>query len=165
MDRFGEQIIDVQKLCVEKIVKVPKIAQQVEDTQFRHSADGKNLKTGSSSEPVNKLRTVLKFKFLLHFQTSRYVTESMLTAKEENTASVNTNAKAGPRQKSTVTLTSPFLFLFLKGSGSILKHNHHMIMSVTMCQKLSPDCYDMINQSLGEATERSTTVTSSKSAG
>ena len=28
-----------------------------EDAQFRHSAVGKNLKTGSSSGPVNKLRT------------------------------------------------------------------------------------------------------------
>ena len=33
------------------------------------------------------------------------------------------------------------------------------------CQKSSPDCYEMINQSLEEATERSTTVTSSTSAG
>ena len=33
------------------------------------------------------------------------------------------------------------------------------------CQKPSPDCYDMIKQSLEEATERSTTVTSSKSVG
>ena len=38
-------------------------------------------------------------------------------------------------------------------------------MGVVRFQKLSPDCYDMIDQSLKEATERSTTVTSSKSAG
>ena len=55
--RVVEQVIDVQTLQVEKIVKVPRIEQQVEDTLFRHSAVGKNLKTGSSSEPVNKLRT------------------------------------------------------------------------------------------------------------
>ena len=53
-----EQIIDVQKPHVmEKIVKVPKITQQDEDTQYRQSAVRENLKTGSSSEPVNKLRT------------------------------------------------------------------------------------------------------------
>ena len=40
-----------------------------------------------------------------------------------------------------------------------------MIISVMKCQKPSPDCYDMINQSHEEATERSPTVTSSKSAG
>ena len=39
------------------------------------------------------------------------------------------------------------------------------MIGVFECQKLSPDCYDMINQSIEEATERSTTVTSSKSAG
>ena len=36
----------------------------------------------------------------------KYVTESMPTAKEENTASGKPIAKARPRQKSTVTLTS-----------------------------------------------------------
>ena len=35
-----------------------------------------------------------------------YVTESMLTAKEEDTASGKHIAKARPRQKTTVTLTS-----------------------------------------------------------
>ena len=58
MERVVEQIIDVQKPRVmEKIVKVPKITQQVEDTQYRQSAVGENLKTGFSSEPVNKTRT------------------------------------------------------------------------------------------------------------
>ena len=47
----------------------------------------------------------------------------------------------------------------------MLKQNDHTIISVMKCQKPSPDCYDMINQSLEDATERSTTVTSSKSAG
>ena len=46
-----------------------------------------------------------------------------------------------------------------------MKHNDHTITCVLECQQPSPDCYDMINQSLEEATERSTTVTSSKSAG
>ena len=36
----------------------------------------------------------------------KYVTESMLTTKEEDIASVNPIAKARPRQKPTVTLTS-----------------------------------------------------------
>ena len=36
----------------------------------------------------------------------RYVTESMPTAKEENTASGKPIAKARPKQKPTVTLTS-----------------------------------------------------------
>ena len=45
-----------------------------------------------------------------------------------------------------------------------MKQNDHMIISVMKCQKPSPDCYDMINQSWEEATERSTTVTSSTSA-
>ena len=32
-----------------------------------------------------------------------------------------------------------------------MKQNDHMITSVIKCQKPSPDCYDMINQSLEEA--------------
>ena len=51
MERVVEQIIDVQKPQVlEKIVKVPKITQQVEDTQYRQSAVGENLKTVSSEQ-------------------------------------------------------------------------------------------------------------------
>ena len=46
-----------------------------------------------------------------------------------------------------------------------MKHNDHTIISVMKCQKLSPDCYDMIKQSLEEVTEQSTKVISSKSAG
>ena len=52
--RVVEQIIDVQKPQVlEKIVKVPKITQQVEDTQYRQSAVGENLKTVSSEQVAN----------------------------------------------------------------------------------------------------------------
>ena len=94
----------------------------------------------------------------------KYVTESMLTAKEEDTAWWKPIAKARPRQKPTVTLTSVSIPV-PERNGSILKHNDHMIISVMRCQKPSPDCYDMINRSLEEVTERSTTVTSSKSAG
>ena len=42
----------------------------------------------------------------------RYVTESMPTAKEENTASVKPIAKARPRQMPTVTLTSVSILVF-----------------------------------------------------
>ena len=47
----------------------------------------------------------------------KYVTESMLTMKEEETASGEPITKARPRQKPTVTLTSVSLFLFLKEDG------------------------------------------------
>ena len=53
----------------------------------------------------------------------------------------------------------------LKGNGSTLKQIGQTITSVIKCQKPWPDCYDMINQSLEEATEQSTAVTSSKNAG
>ena len=46
----------------------------------------------------------------------RYMTESMPTAKEENTASGKPFAKARLRQKLTVPLTS-ITFLFFKGNG------------------------------------------------
>ena len=96
----------------------------------------------------------------------KYVTEPMLTKKEEDIASVKPIAKARPRQKEAHGKRwLPFLFLFLKGNGSTLKHNDHMITSVMKCQKSWPDCYDMMNQSLEEATKQSTTTSSSKSAG
>ena len=85
----------------------------------------------------------------------KHVTESMLTTKEEDIASVKPIAEARPRQKPTVTLTLRFFSCSWKGNGSIMKQNDHMVTSVMKCQKPSPDCYDMINQSLEEATERS----------
>ena len=42
---------------MEKIVKVQKITQRVEDTQYRHSAVGEDFKSGSSSDSLNKLWT------------------------------------------------------------------------------------------------------------
>ena len=60
MERVVEQIIDVQKKpqVMENIVKVPKITQQVEDTQYRQSAARENLKTGiqqrTSEQVANK---------------------------------------------------------------------------------------------------------------
>ena len=93
----------------------------------------------------------------------KYVTESMPTAKEEDITSGKTIATARPRQKPTVTLTSVSI-LFLIGNESTLKHNDHTIRNVIKCQKLPLDLY-YTNQSLEESTERSTTVTSSKSAG
>ena len=58
--------------------------------------------------------TVSKFKYHLCFKTivrivngvDKYVTESMLTTKEEDIASGKPIAKARPRQKRAVTLTS-----------------------------------------------------------
>ena len=49
LERVVEQIIDVQKpQVIENIVKVQKkITQQVEDTQYRHSAVGEDFKSGS----------------------------------------------------------------------------------------------------------------------
>ena len=124
------------------------------------------------------LDTVSKFKIPSLFEDNiaswvrivngvdKYVTESMLTTKEEDVASEKPIAKARPRQKPTVTLTSvSIIVLIRKWNGSTLKHNDHTITSVMKCQKPSPDCEDMINQSLEEAMEQSTTVTSSKSAG
>ena len=64
--------------------------------------------------------TVSKFKFHLCFKTipflvrilngvDKYVTESMLTTKEEDKASGKPIAKGRPRQKPTVTLTSVYI--------------------------------------------------------
>ena len=56
LERVVEQIIDVQKpLAMEKIVKVQKNTQQVEDTQNRHSAGGEDFKSGFRSDSLNKL--------------------------------------------------------------------------------------------------------------
>ena len=54
VERVVEQVIDVQKSQVmEKIVKFPKITQHVEDTQYRQSAVGENLKTVSNEQVAN----------------------------------------------------------------------------------------------------------------
>ena len=92
----------------------------------------------------------------------KYVTESMLTKKEEDIASGKPIAKARPRQKPTVTMTSVSIPVLERKWVDI---NDHTITSVMTCQKPSPDCYDIINQSLEEATEQSTAVTPSTSAG
>ena len=93
------------------------------------------------------------------------VTESMLTAKKRGHKLRRNPLQKQDQDRSPQWRWLQFLLLLLKGNGSILKHNDHMIISVMKCQKPSPDCYDMINQSHEEATERSPTVTSSKSAG
>ena len=64
----------------------------------------------------------------------KYVTESMLTKKEEDIASEKPVAKARPRQKPTVTLASVSIPV-LERKGSTLKHNDHTITSVMKCQK------------------------------
>ena len=94
----------------------------------------------------------------------KYVTESMLTTKEEAIGSGNTIAKARPRQKPAEALT-PVSILVFEEYGSTLKHNNQMIKSVSQCQKQSLDHCDVINQFLEETTERSTTMTSLKIAG
>ena len=89
----------------------------------------------------------------------RYVTESMPTAKEENTASGKPIAKARPRQKPTVTLTSISIPVLERKWVDIETQRSHDQ------KKPLPDCYDMIKQSLEGLTEQSSTMTSSKSAG
>ena len=94
----------------------------------------------------------------------RYVTDSMPTAKEESTASGKPFAKIRPRQKKpTATLTSVSIPVLERKWIDIEAQRSH----VQKCyvKKLSLDCYDMMNQSLEESTERSTTTTSLKSAG
>ena len=86
----------------------------------------------------------------------KYVTESMPTEKEEDIVSVKGSAEPRPRQKPTVFID----FRFRHWNTTITRSQ--VLWSV---KKPWPDCYDMINQSHEEATERSTTVTSSKSSG
>ena len=86
----------------------------------------------------------------------KYVTESMLTKKEEDTASEKPIANARSREKPKVTLTSVPIHVLERKWVDIDRKKF---------QKPSPECYDMINQFFEEATEHSTTVTSSKNAG
>ena len=85
----------------------------------------------------------------------KHVTESM-----QDIASEKPIAKVRPRPKPTVTLTS-----VLERKWIDIDTQRSTRSSVMKSQKRSLDSCDMINQSLEEATERSTTVTSSKSAG
>ena len=94
----------------------------------------------------------------------KYVTESMLPTKEEDTASVKPTAKTRPRQKPKATLTSVSIPVLERKWVDIETHDH-TIISVMKCQKPSPGWHDMIFHSLEEAMERSTTVTSLTSAG
>ena len=91
----------------------------------------------------------------------KYVTESMLTTKEEDRALEKPIAEARPRQKPAATLISvsvPFLEREWIDIETQRSHDHKCYQ----VSKAMTDCYDMINQSLEEATEQ---VTSSKSAG
>ena len=93
----------------------------------------------------------------------KYVSESMLTKKEDDIASGKPIAKARPRQKPTVTLISVSILVLERKWIDIetqRSHDHKSYeVSKAMTQLLQHD------QSLEEATEQSTTVTSSKSAG
>ena len=94
-----------------------------------------------------------------------YVTESMLTKKEQDLASEKPFAKARPRQRPTVTLTPVSIPVRERRWTDIETQRSHDHKCHEVSKKPSPDCYDMVNQSLEEATEQSTAVTSSKSAG
>ena len=86
----------------------------------------------------------------------------MLTSEEEDTASGKPIGKARPRQKPTVTLTSVSIPVRERWTDIETQRSNDQVLT---CPKPSPDCYDVINQSLEEATERSTTGISSTSAG
>ena len=70
----------------------------------------------------------------------KYVTESMLTTKEEDIVLEKPIAEARPRQEPAITLTSVSIPVLERKWIEIETqrlHNHK-------CQKQSPDCYDMI---------------------
>ena len=73
----------------------------------------------------------------------KYVTESMLPTKEEDTASVKPIAKARPRQKPKAALTSVAIPVLERKWVDIETHDH-TIISVMKCQKPSPGWHDMI---------------------
>ena len=93
-----------------------------------------------------------------------YVTEPMLTKKEEHTAAGKPNAKARPRKNPTVTLISvsiPVLDRKCIDIETQRSHDHKCYeVSKAMTRLLRHD-----QSVLEEATEQSTTVTSSKSEG
>ena len=95
----------------------------------------------------------------------KYVTESMLTTEEVDIVSGETHSWKQDRGKSQQWRLRPSPFLFVKQDGQTLKHNDQAIKSVLKCRKPSPDCYDMVKQSIEILTEQSSTMTSSQSAG
>ena len=95
----------------------------------------------------------------------KYVTESMLTKEEVDIVSGETHSWKQDQGKSQQWRLRPSPFLFVKQDGQTLKHNDQAIKSVLKCQKPSPDCYDMVKQSIEILTEQSSPMTSSKSAG
>ena len=94
----------------------------------------------------------------------KYVTESLLTKEEEDIAPVKPIAKARPRQKPRVALTSVSIPVFERNWVDIETQRSHGQQCFEVSKPLS-DCYDMIKQSFAEVTEQSSTMTSSKSAG
>ena len=89
----------------------------------------------------------------------RYVTESMLTRKEGDTASGKPIAKARPRQKNTVTLTLVSIPVLERKWVDIETQRSHDHKCYRVSKAESLDYCDKINQFLEETTERSTTVT------
>ena len=94
----------------------------------------------------------------------KYVTESMLTKKEEDRVWRKPIATLRPRQNSTVTMTFVSIPVLERKWIDIETQRSHDHKCVVKCQKPSPDYYDMISQSLEEAAEQSTTATSLKNA-
>ena len=94
----------------------------------------------------------------------KYVTESLLTKEEEDIAPEKPIAKARPRQKPRVALTSVSIPVFERNWVDIETQRSHGQQCFEVSKPLS-DCYDMIKQSFAEVTEQSSTMTSSKSAG
>ena len=79
-------------------------------------------------------------------RVDRYVTESILTKEEEEKASVKPSAKARPRKKLTVTLTSISIPVLDRIWIDIEAQRSHDQKCFDV-QKPLPDCYVMIKQS------------------
>ena len=119
---------------------------------------------------------VMKFKFLPYFKTTPFRGSELWTAladtwqnqcrprKKREHSFGKTIAKARPRKKPTVTLTSMSIPV-LERIWIDIETQDQTIKSVSKCQKQSLDHCNMINQFLEESTERCTTMTSLKSAG
>ena len=94
----------------------------------------------------------------------KYVTDSMLTKEVDDIASEKPIAKARPRRKPTVTVTSVSIPVLERKWVDIETQRSHDQKCFEMSEAVTPDCYDMIKQSFEEATELSSTMTSSNSA-
>ena len=94
----------------------------------------------------------------------KYVTESLPLKEKEDTTSEKSICQVRPRQNTAVTLTSVSIHVLERKWIEIESQRSHN-PKCDEVSKVITDYYDMTNQCLEEATEQSTTVTSSKSAG